>query len=480
MSERHTIKIYQIPWLVICLAVGPKTHAFHASMIQFFIAVTMFQWWLKLLHFRKQAAELRLTHPFRPPPKPDPRLTTKEQHVLHKEVQFRCCFVGYPLMIFTYLSFSSQWFLSYSMVLWVPMVCIFTIDWFQMVIMKIGHALNATANQPSNVCVALSFDGDRVIKSPAKYGESLETASLLLMLDALNTTETLLLASLNLNLNILEQFIIFLCNSVREHSAQCTWLCICSGGELFLTLASRLARYMLILWCRMPKFKHVFSWFLKLPFSVRMFLFVDLPRLLLDLARSDPGDDSNLGADIEEIIGDSADSWTWQDMLHERFDREPSYCYQDHTHPCVSVCAPGPILYLCFGMACSDLPAPTFISPWSDGLNWRMRRHIKRVDEKLDSRLNRRIVMGGTALNASTPCDNPYPANVNCGANHLASFIDAFNPATAGISLLSIERFHGRHAPKQGSHRISVNMRTCLQSLCKHIASNVCTFPAYE
>ena len=97
MSERRTIKIYQIPWLVglikcwivICLAVGPKTHAFHASMIQFFIAVTMFQWWLKLLHFRKQAAELRLTHPFRPPPKPDPRLTTKEQHVLYKEVQFR-------------------------------------------------------------------------------------------------------------------------------------------------------------------------------------------------------------------------------------------------------------------------------------------------------------------------------------------------------------------------------------------------------
>eukprot|EP00956_Cyclotella_meneghiniana_P017135 scaffold27617_cov42-Cyclotella_meneghiniana.AAC.1 len=303
-----------------------------------------------------------------------------------------------------------------------------------MVLIEIGHTLDATANQPSKVCTSLSFDGDRAIMTPVKNGESLETASLLLMLDALNTTETLLLASLNLNLNLLEQCIIFLCNSVREHIAQCTWLCILSSGELFLALASRLARYMLILWCRMPKFKQVFSWFLRLPFSVRMFLFVDLPRLLLDLAWSDPGDDSNLGTDIEEIIDESTDSWTWQDMLHERFDREPSYCYQDQMHPCVPICAPCPILYLCFGMAYSDLPAPTFISPWSDGLNWRMRRHIKRVDEKLDSRLNRQIVMGGAALNALTPCDNPYPVNVNSGANHLASFINAFNPATAGIT----------------------------------------------
>eukprot|EP00956_Cyclotella_meneghiniana_P037723 scaffold143359_cov70-Cyclotella_meneghiniana.AAC.1 len=348
-----------------------------------------------------------------------------------------------------------------------------------MFLMVIGHALNATANQPSKVCMSLSFKGDRVIMTPVKDGESLETASLLLMLDALNTTETLLLASLNLNLNILKQCIIFLCNSVREHIAQCTWLCICSGGELFLTLASRLARYMLILWCRMPKFKQVFSWFLQLPFSVRMFLFVDLPRLLLDLAWSDPGDHSNLGADIEEIIDDS-DSWTWQDMLHERFDGEPSYCYQDHTHPRAPVCVSGSVLYPCLGLTFSHSPAPIFISPRHGGLNWRMRRHIKRVAEKLDSRLDTQAVMGIAALSTPTPGNDSYPACVSSTADHLASFIDAFNPATAGMSLLRNERFHGRHAPKQGSHRISVHMRGCLRSLCKHIASNVCTFPVYE
>ena len=316
MSERHAIKIYQIPWLIssinclilTCLAAKNNESTLHIRL-QLFIATTMFQWWLKLLRSRKQAAEQRQTHPLRPPPKPDPRKIIKKRKELTKEFNSRCQIVGYPLAILALLGTSNQW-----LPLWLPLSCIFIIDWFKLIALEVGNALDTVANQPSWDSMSINFFGDEAIVKSVKNGDMMESASLLLLFDALNTAETLLLASLNLKVNILEQCIIFLCNCATEHIPQCTWLSILASGNLSITLISRFGRYLLILWCRSPKFKEIFNWSVHLPALIRIFIFMDLPRLLLDLARTDLRDHQDLSADIDDIL-EKPETWTWQDLL---------------------------------------------------------------------------------------------------------------------------------------------------------------------
>lgn len=428
----------------------------------------MFQWWLKLLHHRKQAAELRLVHPLRPPPKPDPRSTLKNNAILHKEFRLRCILASHLLATIFFFAISSERLIRCSVALWLPLLSILIIDWSCMFSNQIGKLLNSIANQPSKTSTIIRPERNMQLSTTSSTeGDLLELASLVLLLDAINTAETMFLSVLNFSISASTQCVIFLCTSINQHIAQCASQSITMTSIIILDSAFRFIRNSLILWCRMPKFKSIFTHLSQIPSKIRLFAFVDLPSLCLETIRPEPQSICDFQAEFDELLEES-NRWTWQDLVTwedtahvARFLEGPSHPDCDFKY---SVDYNSPV----------GLPIPAFSSPAGGGLNYKLRRHIKRQGEKLETKLECNVTR------QLVSCQEAIPRILDSKPSPITDFIGTFNPASSGMSLLRIERFHGRHAPKSGSKRVSVNINSCLRSMCKYIASNVCTFPIYE
>ena len=176
---------------------------------------------------------------------------------------------------------------------------------------------------------------------------------------------------------------------------------------------------------------------------------------------------------------DSRENCDFQDNFDCFFEEPEHWTWQDPS--CTKSCIEGPpyfdldLKYSVDYNSPMGLPIPAFSSPAGGGLSYRLRRHIKRQSAKSELKVERHVERHHVSCSDTQPQVSP-----NTALQAITAFIRTFNPATTGMSLLRIERFHGRHAPKPGSKRVSVDIKSCLRKMCKHIASNVCTFPAYE
>jgi hypothetical protein len=343
MSERRYPKIYQIPWKSFLLfmfsfmvLISSNIHRNCANLPMFLLSLLLpLQWWFiklsadrptrSIVSFirractsKAQAAELRKTHPARPPPKPDPkrkhisvtnpRLYRHQTKEIAKrlsndvaECALRAKVFLLPPISVCCLSLPLRGSLLHC--LW-PLCIVIGIDlmalWMQHVWILVGRVLDNKANR-SNSRPTLAF-----VQTPTKQHHNATRAVIYTAPTGVLVEWASSLWWILLTLNLFKMVISYV--GGWEASVEFVEECIkVKYGKNYL-----------------PRILSL-RWFIKSAFStplrVLLFVLLDVPAALKDIWIKDSMDTLvKLTADLDELLGVNrrAHNWTWIDNCSPR------------------------------------------------------------------------------------------------------------------------------------------------------------------
>ena len=214
----------------------------------------------------------------------------------------------------------------------------------------------------------------------------------------------------------------------------------------------------------LPRFSRCFKMLTLVPRRIVLFIARDIPSLWYDL----DGELESLRTDVEAILDGDIEqtSWDWMDLVKNA------------------------VQYGLDALTSHHLPRHdvSSLDPFSDAgtsslrPNWRLRRHIRRVCDKFDRRATQTAL---AEMNRGSPVPVDSEAEVEDMSHNKVfdkvtrtlqsltdRFVESFNPGTAGMDLLYVERYEHRRAPKERDS-VSVDLRKCLKLMMMKYLVNV-------
>ena len=222
---------------------------------------------------------------------------------------------------------------------------------------------------------------------------------------------------------------------------------------------------------RLPPVDWWFKEAVRLGWSLILFVLVYVKDSYLEVGCPEGDSMKSLLEALDSLLGDKPDVWDWKSLSTAAELNDFGENRGDYDIPPIHLVPTSFQPVLEFNHYGVDI----FRQPTS-----KLKRRIQKACHKFEAQLDRTIKQGMIDSNSlpSHIHTEPPPTTILSG---LQRFIGSFNPAAAGLDMLSVERFDRRHAPVPDEEdRVTVHLRNCLRGILQHTLSNVCMFPVFE